>query len=590
MTTKSVKFALAVILPLVIILTSFVAVSALNKQGYIISLYDVDVNILKDGSLDITEKVKFSYLGNSNNAFILINKQEGEEIEIINVYTLKNSEYIKCERLSAGQWDANVFTGTYSQIDESDLVRVKIYGNYENQQATFVVQYKVKNAIKRYSDIAEYKRNHVFKNWDGNIYNININVYLPRFTNHESIKPFLHGVLVGYKSVNDKRRINFSIPNTVPGEYVETRVVFPEYLVSDAPVTEEIDYMETIQEEEKEYLESDKSDLLKARENAAKEVGRIAWNEKMRKRTKLFFAIVSIFASYLGFLTFLRSEKELKSNKVKEVFEFDDIVKISPPEARYLLRWGTGARAFLAGLIHLVYKGKLEIEIIGENKKSYLCFKVSDSVEVEQLDSAEQHLLNYVREMSTETGSFCPEKTFKDSLKLIGYKTWSNAIKSNIAEQNVLTTGQLYYRNLGLIMGMILFAAGCIVPVSLSIWSGYLMLPVGFLLFWYSLNIHKRTEYRKVRVRVIKHLREIICDKNFDINNLPDSISDPTLLLGYGIALSVENKLSLSKALIKCNNESLCSLSEDEYRNRIKVILEKTLIAINDSLFSNVDT
>ena len=35
-------------------------------QGYQISQYDIKVNIFKDGSLDITEIVDFTFLGNSN--------------------------------------------------------------------------------------------------------------------------------------------------------------------------------------------------------------------------------------------------------------------------------------------------------------------------------------------------------------------------------------------------------------------------------------------------------------------------------------------------------------------------------------------
>ena len=119
---------------------------------------------------------------------------------------------------------------------------------------------------------------------------------------------------------------------------MEARIAFPEYLVSDAPVTEDINYSETLTQEEKEYSESDKSDLLRARENAAKEVGRLAWNEKMRKRMTVFFAVISLFASYLGMLTILRTGRELKAGNEKTAFELQDIAQISPPEAGFLLK------------------------------------------------------------------------------------------------------------------------------------------------------------------------------------------------------------------------------------------------------------
>lgn len=100
---KKLKIALAALLPLTIWFSILVPVTALLQYGNIISSYNVNVKILKDGSLDVTEKVKYSYMGNSNNAVLLIDKREDEEVEIINVYTLKKSEYIKCERLSTKQ-------------------------------------------------------------------------------------------------------------------------------------------------------------------------------------------------------------------------------------------------------------------------------------------------------------------------------------------------------------------------------------------------------------------------------------------------------------------------------------------------------
>jgi hypothetical protein len=582
MKSKILKLVSAAILPFIVLLSSLVPVSALLQYGYIISSYDVDVKILKDGTLDITEKVKYSHLGNSNNAVILIDRREDEEIEIINVYTLKKSEYIKCERLSAGQWDANVFTGTYSAIQESDLVRLKIYGSFTNQQATFVVQYKVKNAIKRYKDIAEYKRYHVFKNWEGYISSINIDVRLPKYTNQENIKSYLHGVLVGQKNISDRRRISYIIPNTVPGEYVEARIAFPEYLVSDAPVTEDINYSETLTQEEKEYSESDKSDLLRARENAAKEVGRLAWNEKMRKRMTVFFAVISLFASYLGMLTILRTGRELKAGNEKTAFELQDIAQISPPEAGFLLKGRAGARAFFSGLLHSVYKGRLEMEINIYEGKDHLSFKIPENAEIEDADITEQHLLDCVKDFSETTGSFCPgrisaKRGAPDSVKLTRYyKAWSDTIKNDFASKNTLDPGQLYYRNLCLILGAILFAAGCIVPVAMSIWSGYLMLPVGFLLFWYALNIQKRTQYRLTRVRTLIKLRKLISDKDFNIDDLPDTISDPVLLLAFGIIFGVENKLLETDCYYK-------------HWERAKDLIYKAVKAINNSLVSNIE-
>jgi len=580
------------VLLFIISLLSAVPVSAMVQYGYIISSYDVDVEIRKDGSLDITEKVKYSHMGNNNNAVLLIDRQEDEEIEILNVYTIKKSEYIKCERLSAGQWDANVFSGTYSEVQEGDRVRIKIYGSFTNQQATFIVQYRVRNAIKKYNDIAEYRRNHVFRNWGGYISNININVTLPGFTTYDNIKPYLHGVLVGSKNVSDMKNVSYTIPNTVPGEYVEVRIAFPVSLVPDAPVAEETDYLDTFLQEEKEYLESDKSDLLKARENAAKEVGRLAWNERMKERTTIFFAAVSLFASYLGVLTIFRTRKEL--NREKEIFELKDIAGLSPPEAGFLVKGRAGARAFIAGLFHLAYKGMLDIDIRNEEGKDFLCFTIPGDADTSNASASEKHLLDCVKEFSEKYGYFYPAriptgKGNTDQARLNAYyNAWADELKSDFNSKSILNPNQLYYRNLGLIMGVVLFAAGCIVPVAVSIWSGYLMLPVGFLLFWYSLNIRIRTQYRLARVRALKKLRQIILERDFSTVDLPENLSDPALLLSYSIVLYADHKFLRSGSLTE-KTVSQYSLLDDRFRDKARSLIAKALTTINNSLVTNLE-
>ena len=76
-------------------------------------------------------------------------------------------ELIECEQLSAGQWDANVFNGTYSVLHENSLVRLKVYGTFKKQQGTVVVQYIVKNSVKRYKDIALFDRTFILEDWNG---------------------------------------------------------------------------------------------------------------------------------------------------------------------------------------------------------------------------------------------------------------------------------------------------------------------------------------------------------------------------------------------------------------------------------------
>jgi uncharacterized membrane protein len=566
---------------LIITFTLSVYSFAQPQHGYRISDYEVIVKVIKNGDLDVTEKVKYSSLGNSNNAVILIDKPNGEEIEIEKVYTLIRDELIECERLSAGQWDANVFDGTYSVLQENNLVRLKVYGTFKKQRGTVIVHYNVKNSVKRYGDIALFSRNHILRDWNGYAYNLDIEIQLPKYTDASRIKPFLHGVLVGQKRVLDGKIIKYNIPNTVPGEYVETRIAFPENLVKDAQITDKDDYLETVLQEEKEYSESDKSDLLKARENAAKEAGKKAWNEKMKQRIRVFSTILSVIASISGIITIYRTKKELQANQEATSFELNDIPQITPQEAHFLLSGKTGARGILGGLFGLASKGFIKPEFINES----LIFKLTENHSTELLGEPEKDLLKFVYTSSEESGEIdlldYISKIHKNNETVNvkeNYIKWDKKIKRYYSEKNKLTAGQLYYRNLGLIMGVILFAAGCIVSVTFSVLSAYLMLPVGFMMFWYSLSIERRTSYSIARIKVLKKLKELIIDTGKKQNPLPSWANDSMMLLAFSLAIGVENKLHLIEDTF--DDEDICSIEE---------ILGNALITLNNSLSAILD-
>lgn len=581
MKTKIIKILSLMTIPIIIIFSLTGFGFAESQHGYRISEHEVVVNVIKNGDLDVTEKVKYSSLGNSNNAVILIDKQEGEEIEIEKVYTLIRDEIIECEQLSVGQWDANVFNGTYSVSQENSLVRLKVYGTFKKQQGTVVVRYNVKNSVKRYGDIALLNRSFILEDWNGYAYDIDIEIQLPKFTDIARIKPFLHGVLVGQKRVLDGRRIKYNIPNTVPGEYIETRIAFPENLVKDAQVTDPEDYLETLLQEEKEYSESDKSHLLKARENAAKEAGKKAWNEKMKKRAKILSAIFSLFASFTGLLTIYRAQKELRKNQETAAFMLNDIPELNPQEAYLLLSGKTGARGILAGLFGLASKGFIKVVFINEN----ICFKITENQNEEHLDASEKDLLRLVRESSDNSGKISiinytskgmsPEEEMKYKENYIKF---DKNVKADYSKKNKLTPGQLYYRNLGLILGVILFAAGCIVSVAFSVLSAYLMLPVGFLVFWYSLNIERNTTYSINRTKALKKLRELVINNGKKEILIPNLLSDRNKTIGFSIALGIENKLHL-----------LEDVFEDKDINNIEETLEKALKALNNTLSAILD-
>mgnify|MGYP000856606431 CR=1 FL=1 len=594
---KTAKIISLFLLIGLMLLSGFLAFAD-SSMNNTISSYDINVRINSDGSLDITDKVNFTSLGSYNNTMLLIDNQENEEIEIKNVYMLQKDGYIECERFAEGEWTANVFSGSYSVIQETGNIKLKVYGTFSKRYGSIVVQYKVKNAIKRYKDVAEYRRTHVFKNWGSRISNINISVYLPSYTDPALIRPYLHGVLVGKKNTESRRVVHFNIPDTVPGEYIEAGIIFPQDLVYKAEYKERKDHLEQILREEAEYSESDKEELLRARENAAKEAGRRAWAEKMTQRARAIAASMSILASLLGIYTIWRIYKKLHQLKKTPVpLNFNGIEHLSPAEVRLVISNSKiGARAVLGNLFCLASRGYLIPRVIEqESGRPVIVLDRSGQLNDESLSQSDLYLLDVVMRYTDEEGHFNPSYLLKKTEQKSSGKDikesfhkWEQLVTRAYFEKNALDTGLLFYRNTGLIYGAILFLFGCIVPVSLSIWSGYSMLIVGLTLFLYTLRIRRHTDYGISKYRLWKEMKKRLLKRQIALDGLPQWMIRPFSFLGYSLALGTETELVLFEAALK--NEKIdfqpCHGTESLGRcvKETLSVLDRALSSVRDIL------
>ena len=220
-----------------------------------------------------------------------------------------------------------------------------------------------------------------------------------------------------------------------------------------------------------------------------------------------------------------------------------------------------------------------------ENYRSII-FRLTDNQNTTGLDASEKDLLRLVSESSDETGkadiiNYAIKYTNAGEKAKIKehYINFDNNVKNNYAKKNRLTASQIYYRNLGLILGVILFAAGCIVSVAFSVLSAYLMLPAGFLVFWYSYSIQRRTPYSIERIKALNELRKLLNKSNKNEKVFPECLTDINRLIGLSIAIRAENKLHLLEGVFK-----------DKNIKSIEDTLEKALIALYNSISAILDS
>jgi len=525
-----------------------------TDDEYKVAAYDVTVVLNRDGSADVREKIDFTFYDGFNNIMIPIARNEGEEIEINHVYMQRKDKLIECKRLMAGQWDAEVFTGTYSVIDEPDHVKLKIYGSFYRSFGSVTIYYKVKNAIRRYRDVAEYQRTHIPKLWETRISSINIAVRLPEPAGSDEIAFWFHGVFVGAKELIYSQIVNFNVPDTVPGEYVETRIIFPQSQVPDCPVTDDSPNRSRIIAEEMEYQASDKADLLEARENAARRAGQKAYYERMRLRARNALSILSIILTLAAAYYILFMQKKLRHHKKKPIPDvFRDIDRLDPAEVRMLVANGrTGARAMLGKLMELTARGVIGLGTRrGLDNKVRFTFVLPGRPGNLLLNQADSYFIEWMTGLSPSNHEFDPIQLlgFMDSEEKAGtlkaaFDGWVLRVKEAYHGKNILDGSIVKYRNFGIVSGVLLLFLGLFIPIAFSVAMGYLILPSGFLLLTYSLRIRKHTEYGTEQHRIWKTIRLRIRKRTLTRDALPEWMRSCPALLGYGVALGIENEIA----------------------------------------------
>ncbi|MGI6049374.1 MAG: DUF2207 family protein, partial [Acetivibrionales bacterium] len=214
---------------------------------------------------------------------------------------------------------------------------------------TFVYHYRFNNVVTKYDDIAEFNRKIVDSNWDVPLNNITINITLPRGASKEEIKVFGHGSLLGESEIINGQKVVFTVPYVMPGEMVETLVLFPTHLVPEAMQIVSKEALPGILENERTLAEE------------ANEQREVARRELEREQT---FNIIG--TALVGFLTVLwvalfiyvynKYDKELESD-FKQKYYRELPGNYTPAEMSCLMSMGhINTKDITATLMDLVRK------------------------------------------------------------------------------------------------------------------------------------------------------------------------------------------------------------------------------------------
>ena len=185
----------------------------------------------KDGSANFEERLTYNFYGKFNGVTRDVDFSLTKGLKDKKVYVMENGNLKEVQLNSSNSLDDTGNPGTYNFIEEGTLARFKIFEASKNQEKTFVIKYKLIDAVTKYKDTAEFNRKVVGTEWQTRLDNIKIKITLPSGATKEELKVFAHGPLIGESSILDSSNVEFRVPTVSPGTFIETLVLFPIKLV-----------------------------------------------------------------------------------------------------------------------------------------------------------------------------------------------------------------------------------------------------------------------------------------------------------------------------------------------------------------------
>jgi len=116
----------------------------------------------------------------------------------------------------------------FEVLDYGSDTRVKWYYNAENEKKTFLINYKLSNAVKAYDDVGEFYWKVWGEGWDHGLGELYGKIELPgEVENAKDVYSWGHPEINGKIGLVENRKLVFQAFGIPRGQWVEIRMLFP---------------------------------------------------------------------------------------------------------------------------------------------------------------------------------------------------------------------------------------------------------------------------------------------------------------------------------------------------------------------------
>lgn len=333
------------ILIIIILLISFSATS-FAEEDLTITRWIVDSNILKDGSLEVSEDLTFNFKDNFNGVFrnIILDGTSGiSNITLYEVVGGQEVEYLLDKNAKKG--DKNVFK---AELKKNNY-ELTIFSPSSFEEKTFRIKYILGDVSVLHKDTGELYYKFLGEENATPIDYFSVIINLPG-SNKEKTKIFAHGPSNGRIQFIEDNLIKLESTDIPSGKFIEARILFPKDWVSGSANIGDNNF-NSIVDEELSFI---------------KEIERKA---QSKERNKGVFNNLSIILTAVG--TLIAGFTINKLRRKPDIYEQLNSLQpedITPAELRRFYSQIADSRSLMTTLFDLARKGYISI-IEGEKSK-----------------------------------------------------------------------------------------------------------------------------------------------------------------------------------------------------------------------------
>lgn len=511
--------------------------AAVQARSYDITDYDMAIDVAKDGSAAVTQKVRYDFDGDFNGVYY---NQDTAGIDGMTALSVAVQSSSGVKALTASNTEA---PGTYTTTDSDNRRQIKVFYPVSDDTVTFLYRYRLNGVVTNYRDTAELNWKVIGTGWDVPLNNVKVTIKLPQ-KNVRQLQAWTHGPLSGNTKVERKAgRVVITLDKNPANTFVESHMLFPTAVTADNAKTSDKNRKKAVQQQEADF---------------AKEANAV------RRRAQLIPSLIAFASLILGGIVlvtqlfWLRKHPAERYPEPAPIKHWYDIPEYPPAVAQRLVNaFGPNKKAFTATLMDLAVAKKITITATKVGNKD--TFALAPTAKFTNPERVFKLLFETVPRRNRDEGVTLVDiknygQTDKSGRLSKAYEDWEMRVRGAVDELHYENTinGQIRNRAWVIAVASTVFAAGASVAalftfpsVRVPLWglSGLLVLAGWILLLGKTHALPRYTQLGAQKINEVSGFKQMLEDVgHFDMAQVGDLILWDRIL-PYAVAFGSADKV-----------------------------------------------